>query len=45
MVHVLQPDTEEAVDLCDVLASFNSQRKTTLHKLCRGIRSPRTISQ
>jgi 3'-5' exonuclease len=28
-------DTEDAVDLCDVLASFNSQCKATLHELCR----------
>src|ERR1700730_14929292 len=27
--------TEDAVDLCDVLSSFNSQCKATLHELCR----------
>jgi predicted PolB exonuclease-like 3'-5' exonuclease len=27
--------TEDAVDLCDVLSSFNSQCKVTLHELCR----------
>jgi 3'-5' exonuclease len=27
--------TEDAVDLCDVLASFSSQAKATLHELCR----------
>src|SRR6201997_4088797 len=27
--------TEDAVDLCDVLSSFNSQGKATLHELCR----------
>jgi 3'-5' exonuclease len=27
--------TEDAVDLCDVLSSFNSQSKVTLHELCR----------
>jgi predicted PolB exonuclease-like 3'-5' exonuclease len=27
--------TEDAVDLCDVLSSFNSQAKVTLHELCR----------
>jgi hypothetical protein len=27
--------TEDAVDLCDVLSSFNSQSKATLHELCR----------
>jgi predicted PolB exonuclease-like 3'-5' exonuclease len=27
--------TEDAVDLCDVLSSFNSQAKATLHELCR----------
>jgi 3'-5' exonuclease len=26
---------EDAVDLCDVLSSFNSQCKATLHELCR----------
>jgi predicted PolB exonuclease-like 3'-5' exonuclease len=27
--------TEDAVDLCDVLSSFNSQSRVTLHELCR----------
>jgi 3'-5' exonuclease len=27
--------TEDAVDLCDVLSSFSSQSKVTLHELCR----------
>jgi predicted PolB exonuclease-like 3'-5' exonuclease len=27
--------TEDAVDLCDVLASFSSQAKVTLHELCK----------
>jgi predicted PolB exonuclease-like 3'-5' exonuclease len=27
--------TEDAVDLCDVLSSFNSQARVTLHELCR----------
>jgi predicted PolB exonuclease-like 3'-5' exonuclease len=27
--------TEDAVDLCDVLSSFSSQSKATLHELCR----------
>src|SRR6516162_3536906 len=27
--------TEDAIDLCDVLSSFNSQGKATLHELCR----------
>jgi 3'-5' exonuclease len=27
--------TEDAVDLCDVLSSFNAQGKATLHELCR----------
>ena len=27
--------TDDAVDLCDVLSSFNSQAKATLHELCR----------
>lgn len=26
---------EDAIDLCDVLSSFNRQAKTTLHELCR----------
>jgi 3'-5' exonuclease len=27
--------TEDALDLCDVLSSFSSQAKATLHELCR----------
>ena len=27
--------TEDAIDLCDVLSSFNPQGKATLHELCR----------
>jgi 3'-5' exonuclease len=27
--------TDDAIDLCDVLSSFSSQAKTTLHELCR----------
>src|SRR3974377_2210705 len=27
--------TEDAIDLCDVLSSFSSQAKSTLHELCR----------
>jgi 3'-5' exonuclease len=27
--------TEDAVDLCDVLSSFSSQAKASLHELCR----------
>jgi 3'-5' exonuclease len=27
--------TEDAVDLCDVLSSYNSQAKASLHELCR----------
>jgi 3'-5' exonuclease len=27
--------TDDAVDLCDVLSSFNSQAKATLHEICR----------
>src|ERR1700746_1977555 len=27
--------TEDAVDLCDALSSFSSDRKSTLHELCR----------
>jgi 3'-5' exonuclease len=27
--------TEDAIDLCDVLASFSPQNKATLHELCR----------
>jgi len=27
--------TEDAIDLCDALASFSSQAKATLHELCR----------
>ena len=32
--------TEDAVDLCDVLSSFSSQAKVTLHELCRVIGLP-----
>jgi predicted PolB exonuclease-like 3'-5' exonuclease len=32
--------TEDAVDLCDVLSSFSSQNKATLHELCRVIGVP-----
>jgi 3'-5' exonuclease len=32
--------TEDAVDLCDVLSSFNSQGKATLHEPCRVIGLP-----
>jgi predicted PolB exonuclease-like 3'-5' exonuclease len=32
--------TENAVDLCDVLSSFSSQAKATLHELCRVMRLP-----
>jgi 3'-5' exonuclease len=27
--------TEDAIDLCDVLSSFTSQGKATLHEVCR----------
>jgi predicted PolB exonuclease-like 3'-5' exonuclease len=27
--------TDDAIDLCDVLSSFSSQAKATLHELCR----------
>ena len=27
--------TEDTIDLCDVLSSFSSQAKATLHELCR----------
>jgi 3'-5' exonuclease len=27
--------TEDAIDLCDVLSSFSSQAKASLHELCR----------
>ena len=27
--------SEDAIDLCDVLSSFNSQGKVSLHELCR----------
>jgi len=27
--------TDDAVDLCDVLSSFNSQGRATLHEICR----------
>jgi predicted PolB exonuclease-like 3'-5' exonuclease len=32
--------TEDAVDLCDVLSSYNSQGKVTLHELCRAMSLP-----
>ena len=32
--------TEDAVDLCDVLSSFSSQAKATLHELCRVLGLP-----
>jgi predicted PolB exonuclease-like 3'-5' exonuclease len=32
--------TDDAIDLCDVLASFSSQAKATLHELCRVIGLP-----
>jgi predicted PolB exonuclease-like 3'-5' exonuclease len=32
--------TDDAVDLCDVLSSFSSQAKATLHELCRVIGLP-----
>jgi 3'-5' exonuclease len=32
--------TEDALDLCDVLASFNSQARATLHEICRAIGLP-----
>ena len=32
--------TEDAVDLCDVLSSYNSQGKVTLHELCRVMALP-----
>jgi 3'-5' exonuclease len=32
--------TEDALDLCDVLASFNSQARATLHEICRVIGLP-----
>jgi 3'-5' exonuclease len=32
--------TEDALDLCDVLASFNSQARATLHEICRAIALP-----
>jgi 3'-5' exonuclease len=27
--------TEDAIDLCDILSSFNSQGKASLHEVCR----------
>jgi predicted PolB exonuclease-like 3'-5' exonuclease len=27
--------TEDAIDLCDVLSSFNSHKRASLHELCR----------
>jgi hypothetical protein len=32
---IVQWYTDDAVDLCDVLSSFSSQGKATLHELCR----------
>jgi 3'-5' exonuclease len=32
--------TEDAVDLCDALSSFNAQGKVTLHELCRVMALP-----
>ena len=32
--------TEDAIDLCDVLSSFSSQNKASLHELCRVIGLP-----
>jgi 3'-5' exonuclease len=32
--------TEEALDLCDVLASFSSQARATLHEICRVLGLP-----
>jgi predicted PolB exonuclease-like 3'-5' exonuclease len=32
--------TEDAIDLCDVLASFSPQNKASLHELCRAIGLP-----
>ena len=32
--------TEDAVDLCDVLSSFSSQAKATLHEICRAMGLP-----
>lgn len=32
--------TEDALDLCDALASFNSQGRVTLHELCRALGLP-----
>jgi hypothetical protein len=34
-VHIFNRYTEDAVDLCDVLSSFSSQAKASLHELCR----------
>jgi hypothetical protein len=28
--------SEDAIDLCDVLSSFSSHNKVSLHELCRG---------
>jgi 3'-5' exonuclease len=38
--------TEDAIDLCDVLSSFNSQNKPSLHELCRvmGLPGSPTVS-
>jgi 3'-5' exonuclease len=32
--------TEDALDLCDVLASFSSQARATLHEICRAFGLP-----
>ena len=32
--------TEDAIDLCDVLCSFNSHRKASLHEICRVMSLP-----
>jgi predicted PolB exonuclease-like 3'-5' exonuclease len=34
-VHRRRRYTDDAVDLCDVLSSFSSRCKVTLHELCR----------
>jgi predicted PolB exonuclease-like 3'-5' exonuclease len=33
--HYFNRYTEDAIDLCDVLSSFSSQAKASLHELCR----------
>jgi 3'-5' exonuclease len=32
--------TDDAVDLCDVLASYSSQARATLHEICRAMGLP-----